>query len=152
MRIFASLAFVTASAVAVALGAGATGCSSSSDSAASAEGCASSPFSCAAGQTCAAKDASGAFACLPSGSGTKGSPCLNTPGMTTCGDGLTCLQLVQSGGTCTSYCEVGSSVHGCAAGETCSAAGIAGTSTVFHVCAGGSSPTADAGSKDAAAE
>lgn len=152
MRIFASLAFVTAATLAVvtlALGAGATGCSSSSDSAASAEGCASSPFSCAAGQTCAAKDASGAFACLPSGSGAKGSPCLNTPGMTTCGDGLTCLQLVQSGGTCTSYCDT---AHPCATGETCSAAGIAGTSTVFHVCAGGAAPTVDAGSKDAAAE
>jgi hypothetical protein len=149
MRIFASLAFA---AVATLVAAGGTACSSSTSDSAAAEGCASSPFSCAAGQTCAPKDASGAFACIPSGSGAKGSRCLNTPGMTTCGDGLTCLQLVQSGGTCTSYCEVGSTVHGCAAGETCSAAGIAGTSTVFHVCAGGPTITDDAGVKDAAAE
>jgi hypothetical protein len=72
--------------------------------------------------------------------------------MTSCGDGLTCLQVVQSGGQCTNYCEVGSTTHGCAAGETCSAAGIQGTSTIFHVCTGGAPATADAGSKDAATE
>ena len=76
--------------------------------------------------------------------------------MTSCGDGLTCLQVMQSGGQCTNYCEVGSTTHGCAAGETCSAAGIAGTSTIFHVCTGGASVTvdggSDGGSKDAAAE
>jgi hypothetical protein len=150
MRIFASLVFVAVATLAAA--GGGTACSSSTSDSAAAEGCASSPFSCAAGQTCAAKDASGAFACIPSGSGAKGSRCLNTPGMTTCGEGLTCLQLVQSGGMCTSYCEVGSTVHGCAAGETCTAAGIAGTSTLFHVCAGGTPVSDDAGVKDAAAE
>jgi hypothetical protein len=127
---------------------GVVACSSStSDS--STEGCASNPFTCPAGQTCSAKDTSGAFACLTSGSGTKGSSCLNTPGMTSCGDGLTCLQVVQSGGQCTNYCDA---THVCAAGETCSAAGIAGTSTIFHICAGGTPVAADAGSKDAATE
>lgn len=127
---------------------GVVACSSStSDS--STEGCASSPFTCGAGQTCSAKDATGAFACITSGSGAKGSSCVNTPGMTTCGDGLTCLQLTQSGGQCTNYCDT---THVCAAGETCSAAGIAGTSTIFHVCTGGTPVTADAGSKDAATE
>lgn len=130
---------------------GVVACSSStSDS--STEGCASNPFTCAAGQTCSAKDATGAFACIASGSGTKGSSCINTPGMTSCGDGLTCLQVMQSGGQCTNYCEVGSTTHGCATGETCSAAGIQGTSTIFHVCTGGASVTVDGGSKDAATE
>jgi hypothetical protein len=147
MRMLGSLLFFTAATVATAVAASA--CSSStSDS--SATGCASSPFTCPAGETCSAKDSTGAFACITSGSGTKGSSCINTPGMTTCGDGLTCLQVVQSGGQCTNYCEVGSTTHGCATGETCTAAGIQGTSTVFHVCTGGTSPTVDAGSKDAA--
>jgi hypothetical protein len=148
MRILGSLAFIAAATVATAVAA--TACSSSTSDSSGAAGCASSPFSCPAGETCSAKDATGAFACITSGSGTKGSSCINTPGMTTCGDGLTCLQVVQSGGQCTNYCEVGSTTHGCATGETCSAAGIQGTSTTFHVCTGGTSPTVDAGSKDAA--
>jgi hypothetical protein len=149
MRILGSPLFFAAATVATALAA--TACSSSTSDSSGAAGCASSPFSCPAGETCSAKDATGAFACITSGSGTKGSSCINTPGMTTCGDGLTCLQVVQSGGQCTNYCEVGSTTHGCATGETCSAAGIQGTSTTFHVCTGGTSPTVDAGSKDAAA-
>ncbi len=149
MRILGSLLFIAAATVATSVAA--TACSSSTSDASGAEGCAASPFTCPAGQTCSAKDATGAFACIKSGNGTKGSSCINTPGMTTCGDGLTCLQVVQSGGQCTNYCEVGSTTHGCATGETCSAAGIQGTSTIFHVCTGGTSPTVDAGSKDAAA-
>jgi hypothetical protein len=125
-------------------------CSSTSPSSAP-DGCASNPFSCPAGQTCSAKDTSGAFACLPSGSGKKGDACLNTPGSTTCGDKLVCLQLVQSGGSCTSFCEPGSATRACATGETCSAAGLQGTSTVFYVCAGGTKP-ADAGAGDAATD
>jgi hypothetical protein len=148
MRILGSLAFIAAATVATAVAA--TACSSSTSDSSGAAGCASSPFSCPAGETCSAKDATGAFACITSGSGTKGSTCLNTPGMTTCGDGLTCLQVVQSGGQCTNYCELGSTTHGCAAGETCAQAKIAGTSTTFFVCAGGAPATADAGSKDAA--
>jgi hypothetical protein len=144
MRILGSLLFLAVATVATATGVAA--CSSStSDSPAG--GCESNPFSCPAGQTCSAKDSSGAFACITSGSGAKGSTCINTPGMTTCGDGLTCLQIVASGGQCTDYCD---SAHACAAGETCTAAGIAGTSTIFHVCNGGTPTTADAGSKDAA--
>jgi hypothetical protein len=69
--------------------------------------------------------------------------------MTSCGDGLTCLQVMQSGGQCTNYCDT---THACAAGETCSAAGIQGTSTIFHVCTGTTSVTVDGGSKDAATE
>jgi len=150
MRIFASLVFLATATVATA--AFAAACSSSTSDSSSAEGCAANPFTCAAGQTCSAKDSTGAFACITSGGGAKGSACINTPGMTSCGDGLTCLQVVASGGQCTNYCEVGSTTHGCAAGETCSAAGIAGTSTIFHVCTGGTAVTADAGSKDAATE
>ena len=151
MRILGSLVFFAAATVATAVAGSACSSSTSDASGASgAEGCASSPFTCPAGQTCSAKDATGAFACITSGSGAKGSACINTPGMTTCGDGLTCLQVVQSGGQCTNYCEVGSTTHGCATGETCSAAGIQGTSTVFHVCTGGTPTTSDAGSKDAA--
>lgn len=148
MRILGSLLFFAAATIATAVAASA--CSSSSSDSSGAEGCASSPFTCPAGQTCSAKDATGAFACIKSGSGTRGAACLNTPGMTTCGDGLTCLQVVQSGGQCTNYCELGSTTHGCAGGETCAKAGIAGTSTVFYVCVGGTPTPADAGSKDAA--
>jgi hypothetical protein len=148
MRILGSLLFFAAATVATAVAASA--CSSSTSDSSSAETCASSPFSCPAGETCSAKDATGAFACIKSGNGTKGSACINTPGMTTCGDGLTCLQVVQSGGQCTNYCEVGSTTHGCASTETCTAAGIQGTSTIFHVCTGGAPAAADAGSKDAA--
>ena len=151
MRILGSLVFFAAATVATAVAGSACSSSTSDASGASgAEGCASRPFTCPAGQTCSAKDATGAFACITSGSGAKGSACLNTPGMTTCGDGLTCLQLSQSGGQCTNYCELGSTTHGCASGETCSAAGIQRTSTVFHVCTGGTPTTSDAGSKDAA--
>lgn len=148
MRILGTFLLLSALTITTAI----TACSSSSTTSAP-EGCASNPFTCGAGQTCSVKDSSGTFACIASGSGTKGSPCLNTAGMTTCGDGLTCLQVTQSGGECTSYCEVGSATHGCAAGETCAAAALAGTSTVFHVCAGGTPIMGDdAGSKDAAAE
>ena len=121
-------------------------CSSSSSNAS--EGCASSPFSCAGGQTCAVKDSSGTFACLTSGAAKKGEPCVNTPGMTTCGDNLVCLQTTAAGGQCASFCESGSTTHACATGEQCRAAALAGTSNIFYVCAGGA--PADAGASDAA--
>lgn len=144
MRFIAPLAFAL-----VATGLSVVACSSSSDDA-SASGCASDPFSCPAGQTCAAKDTSGAFACIPSGSGAKGSSCLNTPGVTSCGDGLTCLQLSAAGGTCNSYCAPGTT-HVCGTGETCQQAALQGTTTTFFVCTGGVAPTPDAGGSDAAA-
>ena len=122
--------------------------SSSSDDAGS---CSSNPFSCGAGQTCSVKDSSGAFACLTSGAGAKGSACKNTVGVTSCGDGLVCLQLVQAGGTCSSFCQPGDAAHGCAEGETCTPAKLAGTSETFYVCAGGAAP-ADAGAQDAATD
>ena len=151
MRIFASLVFLAAATAATA--AFAAACSSSTSDASTTQGCASNPFTCAAGETCSVKDSTGAFACITSGSGAKGSSCLNTAGMTTCGDGLTCLQTMQSGGQCTNYCDA---THACATGETCSAAAITGTSTILHVCTGGSSSSvdagSDAGSKDAATE
>jgi hypothetical protein len=139
MRFIGSLLLLAAGAVATL-----AACSSSSSSD---NGCASNPFSCGAGTTCAPKDTSGAYACLPSGSGAKGSTCQNTPGSTTCGDGLTCLQQQASGGQCVAFCELGGS-HGCDEGETCRAAGLVGTSTVFYICYGGTAPPppADAGS------
>ena len=137
MRLLASLVLV-----AVASASSMLACSSSSSSATAA--CSTNPFSCPAGQTCSAKNTAGAFECLPSGSGAKGTACVNTPGMTTCGDTLICLQLTAAGGECASYCDPTTPAHGCATGETCSLAGIAGTSTTFHVCAGGAAP-ADAG-------
>ena len=106
-------------------------------------GCASSPFSCPAGQTCSAKDTTGAFACLPSGPGKKGDACQNTPGMTTCGDALVCLQTTAAGGSCAPYCET-SGAHACEAGEQCRAAALQGTSSVFYICVGSAKP-ADAG-------
>ena len=141
MRLF--LAIVLVGAASVASTAACSSSSSASDS------CSSSPFSCDVGQTCSAKDNTGAFGCLTSGSGKKGDACQNRAGVTTCGDGLVCLQLVASGGACASFCEPGNAAHGCAAGETCSLAGLAGTSTTFHVCTGGEAP-ADAGATDAA--
>lgn len=143
MRLVLSLLFLAATVTSSVVA-----CSSSSDGASS---CSTDPFSCGAGQTCSVKDSSGTFACLTSGAGTKGSACQNTIGVTTCGDGLVCLQLVQAGGTCSSYCQPGNAAHGCAAGETCTAAKLAGTTETFYVCAGGAAP-ADAGAKDAATD
>jgi hypothetical protein len=143
MRLLLSLVFVAAAAVSSV-----AACSSSSSS--DSGSCSSNPFTCGAGQTCSVKDQSGTFACLTSGTGTKGSACQNTVGVTTCGDGLVCLQLVQAGGTCASFCEPGNTAHGCAAGETCAAAKLAGTSETFFVCAGGA--PADAGATDAATD
>lgn len=117
-------------------------CASSDSSAPSS--CASNPFSCPAGQTCSAKDTSGTFACLPSGGGKKGDACQNTPGTTTCGDTLVCLQTSQAGGQCAPFCEAGGTAHACAASEQCRAAALQGTSTVFYVCVGQAAP-ADAG-------
>jgi hypothetical protein len=134
----ASLVFVVGAAVSVLVA-----CSSSSSSSANSD-CSSDPFSCPAGQTCAAKDASGAFACLPSGGGAKGSSCQNTVGVTSCGDGLVCLQLSAAGGQCSSFCDAAGTAHPCASGEQCRAAELQGTSKVFYVCAGGTTP-ADAG-------
>jgi len=129
MRFFTSCVLVLTAGVSALLA-----CSSSSEPAES--GCASNPFSCAAGTTCSAKDATGVSACLTSGAGAKGSTCLNTPGTATCGEGLLCLQQSATGGQCVSYCEAGNAARGCASGETCRAAAIQGTSTVFHVCVG----------------
>ncbi|HSO36760.1 MAG TPA: hypothetical protein VLT33_29745 [Labilithrix sp.] len=142
MRLLIAIVLVAAASISSTVA-----CSSSSSS--GSDSCSSNPFSCDVGQTCSAKDKTGVFACLTSGSGKKGDACQNTPGVTTCGDGLVCLQLVASGGTCASFCEVGNAAHGCGTGETCSLAGLAGTSTTFHVCAGGAAP-ADAGATDAA--
>jgi hypothetical protein len=144
MRIFGSLLFL-----AIGCGSLLAACSSTTSNA-GAGGCGSNPFACPAGQTCSVKDAAGTFACLPSGSGKSGDACLNTAGVATCGDTLVCLQVVQSGGNCTHYCEAGSSAHGCNPGEQCRAAEIQGTSTVFYVCVGSTPPAADAGAGDAA--
>ena len=126
----------------------ASACSSSSS--ASASGCANNPFSCGAGQTCWPKDTSGAFSCAPSGKGAKGDSCQNTPGTATCGDNLACLQQTSAGGQCLSYCEPNSATHGCGEGETCRLAQVAGTSTTFYICAGGTTPAKDAGSEASA--
>src|SRR4051812_45049326 len=139
MRFIGSLLLLGAGAVAVL-----AACSSSSSSD---TGCASNPFSCGAGTTCAPKDTSGTYACLPSGSGTKGSACQNTPGSTTCGDGLTCFQSSAAGGQCLAYCDT-AGTHGCDTGETCRLAALLGTSTQFYICYSGTAPPppADAGS------
>lgn len=144
MRLFSSLLLV------VVVGASAlVACSSSSDT--TETGCAANPFSCAAGTTCSAKDGSGVSACLPSGAGTRGSACQNTPGVATCGDTLLCLQQSAAGGRCTAYCEAGSTARGCQPGEQCRAAAIQGTTTVFYVCAGGVAPPEDSGAPDSGA-
>ena len=131
-------------------GASLAACSSTSSNA-NAGGCGTAPFTCPAGQTCSVKDASGTFACLPSGSGKKGDACLNTAGAATCTDNLVCLQVVQSGGSCVPYCEPGSTTHVCPGAEQCRAAAIQGTSTVFYVCVGGATPPSpvEAGAGDA---
>ena len=148
MRFFTSLLFVV-----VASGSSVVACASSSSSSNPPPGCAADPFSCGAGTTCSAKDASGTFACLPSGGGAKFSACQNTLGVTMCGDGLVCLQQSAAGGQCSSYCEKGStpgsSPHSCAVGETCRAAALVGTQNVFYLCTGGTAPV-DAGGGDAA--
>jgi len=144
MRFLSPLAFVI-------VGAGLTVAACSSSTSDTSSGCASDPFSCPAGQTCAAKDTTGAFACIPSGAGAKGSNCINTPGVTSCGDGLTCLQLSAAGGNCNSYCAPGTT-HVCGEGETCRQAGLQGTSTTFYVCIGSAAPPADAGGTDAASD
>ena len=133
----------------LAVGSSVIACSSSSSS--DDGGCSTNPFTCPAGQTCAVKDASGTFACLPSGGGAKGSSCVNTPAMTMCGDNLVCLQLAgNSGGQCASYCEVTGGAHPCAAGEQCSAARLQnGSSAIFYLCVGGAAPMDDAGAGDA---
>lgn len=125
-------------------------CSSSSSSD---NGCSSNPFQCAAGTVCAAKDTSGVYACLKSGSGTKGSTCQNTPGSTTCGDGLTCLQQSAAGGQCLPFCDPNGS-HGCESGEQCRGVIVAGTATTFYICYGGTTPPAppDGGTGDAATD
>ena len=143
MRLVLSLLFVVAAATSSVVA-----CSSSSDSASS---CSSDPFSCGAGQTCSVKDTSGTFACLTSGAGAKGSACQNTIGSTTCGDGLVCFQQSAAGGNCTSYCQPGNAAHGCAAGETCSAARILGTTETFYVCAG-TAPATDGGTDAATSQ
>lgn len=143
MRVFAP-ALVLCVAASAALFA----CSSSDDSSSASNtpaNCASSPFSCPAGQTCSAKDTSGAFTCMPSGASNKGDACQNTPGATTCGDGLVCLQTSVAGGQCAPYCEASGTAHPCASGEQCRAAALQGTSTVFYICVGGSASPADAG-------
>ncbi len=144
MRLSLSLAFVAAAALSSVVA-----CSSSSSDPAGS--CSANPFTCGAGQTCSVKDQSGAFAFLTSGSGKKADACQNTVGVTSCGDGLVCLQLVKAGGTCSSFCEPGNTAHGCATGETCTPAKLAGTSETFYVCAAGAAP-ADAGATDAATD
>ena len=143
MRHFGSLFFLFAATSCV------LACSSSSSDTGS---CASDPFTCGSGQTCSVKDPSGNFACLASGAGKKGDACQNTIGVTGCGDGLVCLQLVQAGGTCSSFCKPGNAARGCATGETCTPAKLAGTAEMFYVCAGGAAPTRDAGVADAATD
>lgn len=145
---FATLTTLTtlATLAAIASSIGVVACSS--ESSATPSSCATNPFSCPAGQTCSAKDTGGTFACLPSGAGKKGDACQNTPGATTCGDTLVCLQTSRAGGQCSPFCEEGSgTAHACAATAQCRAAALQGTTTVFHVCVDEPGPPADAGAE-----
>ena len=112
--------------------------------------CNQDPWQCPAGQTCWPKDLAGTFACLNSAAGVKkGDTCANTVGAPTCGDGLACFQGVgEKAGRCVSYCDTAKAGRGCAAGEACTPAQLAGTSASFMICAS-TTPPMDAGADTA---
>ncbi len=146
MRPFKLIATLFAAGCAVAA------CSSSSSSSSADDVCPANLFGCPAGQSCWAKDNTFAFACIPSGTGTKGSTCQSTVGVAACGEGLACLQLQgASTGTCVPYCQPGSTGRGCEAGEQCAQALLQGAKTVLNVCVGSAAPVSDAGA-DAATD
>lgn len=88
--------------------------------------------SCPSGKTCW-PDSQTSFSCLNSGAGKDGDFCQDYVMMPTCGDGLACLQLSQSGGVCTKYCNPNEG--NCANGQPCLMAtlGQVGGPT-FYVC------------------
>lgn len=111
-------------------------CSSSSPSLGS-KPCNEDPWQCSAGQTCWPTVA-GTFACLNSGAGAFASPCQDTLGVPTCGDGLACVQSSASNGVCTKYCDNTDVSHACPSGLACETAELltaGGAQT--HLCFGG---------------
>lgn len=121
-------------------------CSSSESTPAATVPCNEDPWQCPAGQTCWPKDTTGGFACLNSAAGkAKGDSCTNIIASPSCGDGLACFQGVgDSTGRCVAYCDSVKAGRGCAAGETCQTAMLAGSSATFKICVGASTPK-DAG-------
>lgn len=97
--------------------------------------CNQNPWECPTGQTCWPNSPT-SFACLNSGSGQIGSPCQNTEGIATCGDGLACLTDESNGsGTCTPYCSNTNPAHACTGGAFCATATLVGSGATFQVCA-----------------
>ncbi len=126
------------------------GCSSSSG-ASTPLPCNENPWECQAGQTCWPKDPT-TFACLNSGAGKVGDACLDAVGSPTCGDGLACLQLTSSDGTCAAYCSKTDPSRACPSGQTCTALTLLGVGGLqFQVCVAtvSISTPADAGSEAA---
>jgi hypothetical protein len=119
-------------------------CSSSSPSSGAPTPCNENPWECTAGQTCWPKTAA-VFACLNSGGGKVGSACLDTVGVATCGDGLTCLQTGTSGGVCTQYCDNTDVSHACPSGQMCATASFVGGGPQFQICVAPGALTPDAG-------
>ena len=123
-------------------------CSSSSDAVdAGPEQCSDNPWMCSAGTTCWPSDSLSHVACLPSkGSAKRGDACVNTYGVATCGDAMSCFQpSLNKSGTCVPYCSTTDVAHGCAAGESCRQGRIgSATGPVISVCVS----TSDAGVGD----
>jgi hypothetical protein len=83
---------------------------------------------------------------LNSGPGTLASPCQDTLGVPTCADGYACVQLTQSSGACSPYCDSTNPAHACPSGLSCVTAQLfANGGGQTQVCAG-TALTGDGGS------
>jgi hypothetical protein len=141
MKRFASFVFAVAASSAPA-------CSSSS--APTTQPCNENPWECPAGQTCW-PTASGSFECLNSGPGKAGSPCLDSAGVATCGDGLACLATDATNGSCTPYCDNTNPNHACPAGLVCDTIQLAVSGGAQFQACGGGTGTTEAGAGDSGA-
>jgi hypothetical protein len=99
--------------------------------------CRNDPTGCPAGETCWIDAGRTDFVCQTSGSGVVGSPCVNSVGQPTCGDGLGCYHLEgATEGVCAAFCDPVEQSLQCADEAPCRPVlyELSSTDVVFQLC------------------